>query len=301
MVAAMAHKTIGRQTGPHMLAEPAAHSAPGFTLIELLVVVAIIGILASLLIPALSKAKAKAQAVKCLSNLQQLQAAWLMYANDHSDKLPANSGMGSEFGYGMWVDGYMSYETVTSSRPSLSQSTNGPLMLREGVGRIGPYLRNFRVYKCPADRSYVILDGVRHPRVRSYGMNSFLGRWSFAQGEKQDPNALAYFLQYGDVARASPSRIFVLIDYHEDSIYDGTFSSTGVGSPKYPTSWMSLPASRHEGGAGLVYADGHAEVHRWRDPRTKRQVFREYFPTTSQPNNEDVLWLGERATNHILK
>src|SRR6267143_2921 len=150
----------------------------GFTLIELLVVIVIIAILAGLLLPALSRAKAKAQAIVCLNNLRQLQLAWHFYAEDSQDRVPPNYGWSALTDSPKlpnWVGGIMVYETDPAHAPWFPDATNTTLLLEDKPGRIGPYLKAPAVYKCPGDKSYIALDGVRHPRVRSYAMNYFMG------------------------------------------------------------------------------------------------------------------------------
>src|SRR6266540_2642294 len=148
----------------------------GFTLIELLFVIIVITILAALLLPALSRAKAKAQAIVCLNNLKQLQLAWIMYVEDHNDWLvpnnPPNYGSGT---MATWAKGDMRY-----GKPD---ATNIDYVIGQREGSLGPYVKTQNIFKCPADRSTTTLgDGQSYPRVRSYSMNGAMGTRALDNG-----------------------------------------------------------------------------------------------------------------------
>jgi|YelNatPaOPRAMG01_1025707.scaffolds.fasta_scaffold04521_2 prepilin-type N-terminal cleavage/methylation domain-containing protein/prepilin-type processing-associated H-X9-DG protein len=246
----------------------------GFTLIELLVVIAIIAILAALLLPSVSNAKETARKIKCLNNLRQLTLCWILYANDHEDKLAPNNFVYTA-SYGS--PGYQEGMRELSWAPGNVRTNGDPNVLKLGV--LYPYNKEVSIYKCPSDFSTIETPDGRPtsiPRVRSYNMSIWLGCdgneiWFPDLGVKK-----AAYYKLHQIINPSPSSCFVFIDTHEDAIVDPTFGVYPTDSDGflvfYRNSWLDLPAQRHLKGANLSFADGHVEYWRWRYPK----VFKYY-------------------------
>ena len=270
-------------------------SRHAFTLVELLVVIAVIGILASLLVPAIARASGSGRLIFCQNNLRQLGIAWMVYAQDHEDRITYNLGateisaMLKAGGRFNWANSLLNWEVDPSNTNDLLNTQ----------ASLGPYVSaNAAVFRCPSDNVVSRVQraaGWTH-RSRTYSMNAMVGNaGDFTLGGTNVNNPdYKQFMTISEIN--APASIFAFIEEHPHSINDGYFLNKG-----YSTEWYDLPASYHNGGANLAFADGLQELRHWLRDSTKKTPVpaAATFPLELSANDlADLKWVVSRMSTH---
>jgi prepilin-type N-terminal cleavage/methylation domain-containing protein/prepilin-type processing-associated H-X9-DG protein len=267
-----------------------------FTLIELLVVIAIIAILAGMLLPALGKAKTKAQGIKCMSNSRQMMIAWKLHAGDNNDVLVAAQNLAANpLQRVNWCEGSVDPYTGTDSS-NVTFLVRGPLFKYAG--------NSLEVYKCPADKAasgkYKNLRGT--PRSRSISMSQVFGNGEWLN-KAFDAGQTRWRTYAKDSDIQLPSNTWVFVDEHPDSINDAGFANamTGAERPTGNTGQIiDMPSSTHNGACGFSFSDGHAEIHKWIGgtirPPTRYTVGGVSLNIPARDSQVDVFWFYNNST-----
>jgi len=270
---------------PFLPRRAAAWPSGAFTLIELLVVIAIIAILAAMLLPALSKAKAHARKVHCLSNHRQLALTWTLYAGDNRDQVALNGG-------GTVPDPQRLLWVLGDNHFFAPAFVDKRYLVDEKFGAFASYLKADSLYKCPADASMARGVSPPVPKIRSVAMNAYLGT---AQNYVQVTPGYLVIRQSSQLNQLGPAKTFLFGDVLPENLCYPAFM---VNMPGGGETFFHIPSSQHSRGGVISFCDGHVEWHRWVDARTRPKVIAGGIiaHSTAAGGSPDLAWLRERTT-----
>lgn len=255
---------------------PQSTGRHAFTLVELVVVLSLIGLLGLILLPALGGVRPSSKGVHCLNNLRRLTGAWSMYATDNADQLASNPTMSAS---ASWAAGIMSASLN-------SDNTNTLKLLDPAQTLIARYLQSADSFKCPADQTVVF----SFPRVRSVALMSPLGGNSGSQANQIAGRTYLDARRITELNKPGPAQTLAILDEHPASLNDANFYFRS-GFSVAGAIWTDLPASFHDGGAGVSFADGHAIIRRWQSSTTLSYG----GGPLNVPGSLDYTWINDRS------
>lgn len=284
---------------PEIHTKTGSRAGRAFTLIELLVVIAIIAILAAVLLPVLNKAEQRAQMIYCINNLNEMGKGWIMYAHDNQDNLVPVTGQNAMVNSPTdptAQPGGANCSWVLGTMASLPDATNAPLL---EAGLLYAYINNIKVYKCPADTMVVNPALLGQQKLRTYSMSCWMNpgqadNWNTTSRYTGPPHQQVVYTKLTGIL--TPAERWVFIEENPYSINDGMFV-VDIADVRY---WIDVPASFHNRGCALAFADGHAETKIWHDENVLN------YHLVTNPNNTpqdnatgDLSWLQQRTTSFV--
>lgn len=267
--------------GPCQVTDDSGSAA--FTLVELLIVLAVVALGAMLLVPALAHTQPDSRAARCLNNHRQLCRAWLMYADDNNDKLATSWYGATPQPYPIWASGWLDWSVS-------ADNTNTILLTDPRYSSLAQYCgKDARLFKCPADQYVSSTQRARgwKERVRSIAQNPYAANGNVETGPSNP--SYAHLTKLTELLNPKPAETWISIDEHPDSINDG------VLLPPNSTQWIDLPANYHDGGAGVAFADGRAEIHRWQASLLNVPIRFAFVSPPVTANDPDLLWVRYRT------